>query len=213
MNIIALITIPVTFYSLVSGEGLITLLFKSNRFSDESVALTLSAFVWHISGLYFIALNRIIAPAFYAQSDTKSPTIAGIGSFAANIALALILVHPMKGGGIALALSLASFANTMLLFWFLGKKDTVDFFMVLRSTVLYALKIVALSLAAAAPIWYFREAIYAPFAQHSRIVAQGVPLAISLAAFSAIGLLLLALTRDRIAVAILKRIRGRSSVR
>lgn len=211
MKAIALITIPVTIYSLVSGENIITLLFKNRRFSDESVALTMNAFKWHIAGLYFIALNRIIAPAFYAQSDTKSPTIAGLGSFAANIALALILVGPMKGGGIALALSLASLANTALLLFYLGRKESVDFLVVLRSTGIYAVKMFVFSLIAAAPIWYFHDAIYAPFASHGRIIAQGVPLTLSLALFALVGAGLLAVTRDSLAFAIAGKIKGKIS--
>ena len=201
MNMIALITIPLTFYSLVSGEAIITLLFKSKNFSDESVRLTLNAFTWHIAGLFFIALNRIIAPAFYAQSDTKAPTIAGIASFGVNIALALILVHPMRGGGIALALSLASMANTVLLIWFMRKKkESIDIGTVLHSTVLYSLKMVVFSVIATFPIWYFRKAIYAPFARFGRIIGQGVPLTLSFLIFAGVGILLLAITRDKLAM-------------
>jgi putative peptidoglycan lipid II flippase len=212
MNGIALITIPVTFYSLVSGEGLITLLFKSRSFSDESVRLTLNAFTWHLAGLYFIALNRIIAPAFYAQSDTRSPTLAGIGSFAVNITLALLLVSPMKGGGIALALSLASAANTVLLVYFLRKKESQDLTAMLRTTVLYALKILLFSLVAALPLWYFKAVIYSPFAGHHRLISQGIPLLISFAVFAGIGSALLFATRDTLAMQLvsgLKRKLGR----
>ncbi len=209
MNIIALIMIPVTFYSLVSGKGLITLLFKSRNFADDSVALTLSAFTWHIAGLYFIAINRVISPAFYAQSDTKSPTLAGIGSFGVNIALALALVGPLRGGGIALALSLASLANTVFLLMFLKKKKSCDLALVLRSTIMYALKITAFSAVAAFPIWFFRDALYGAFAGHNRFVSQGAPLALSLAIFGAIGLALLAFTRDPIAVQISGALRRR----
>jgi putative peptidoglycan lipid II flippase len=52
-------------------------------------------------GLFFIALNRILAPAFYAQSDSKSPTLAGVISFAVNMALAALLVGPLRGAGVA----------------------------------------------------------------------------------------------------------------
>lgn len=207
MNSIALITIPVTFYSLVSGEGLITLLFKSRSFTDESVALTLSAFTWHIAGLYFIGINRVIAPAFYAQSDTKSPVKAGMVSFTVNIILAIALAFPMKGGGIALALSLASLANTAFLMFYLKKKDTVDVVLVLRSTVVYALKMVAFSVIAAFPIWYFRDPIYASFAGHNKFVSQGVPLTISLAIFGCIGILLLAISRDPLATQLVGTVR------
>ncbi|MDR2745989.1 MAG: murein biosynthesis integral membrane protein MurJ, partial [Treponema sp.] len=115
MNIIALITIPITFFSLAEGENLVRLLFQSRNFNDASVDLTLQALRFHMPGLFFIALNRILAPAFYAQSDSRSPTLAGIISFGVNILLASILVRPMRGAGIALALSLASAVNTALL--------------------------------------------------------------------------------------------------
>ena len=52
IKIIALITIPVTFYSLISGKEIISLLYKTRRFNDESVALTLKAFRFHIAGLF-----------------------------------------------------------------------------------------------------------------------------------------------------------------
>ncbi len=196
MNTIALITIPVTFFSLVNGESLIVLLFKTREFSDESVALTLSAFTWHVCGLYFIALNRIVSPAFYARKDTKSPTWAGIGSFACNITLALALVGPMRGGGIALALSLASAVNTILLFVFLSKSGDIDVRSLISTTVRYALKITAFSLVAGAVIWRAAGIIKAPFAGLSRIPANGIPIAISFAVFAGIGVAFLLITRD-----------------
>jgi len=99
MDIIAFITIPVTFFSLAQGQGLIRLLFQARNFNEDSVRLTLSAFTFHMPGLYFIALNRVLAPAFYAQSDTKSPTLAGIISFLVNMVLAAVLVRPFPGRG------------------------------------------------------------------------------------------------------------------
>lgn len=205
MNTIALITIPITFYSLVSAEGLITLLFKTRSFTDESVALTLKAFTWHICGLYFIAVNRIISPSFYAQQDSRSPTTAGIVSFGVNIALAAALVLPMGGGGIALALSLSSAANTALLVWFLGKKNTVDVRAMLRSTLLYALKILVFSVIAAAPVCFAKKPLYAVFAGQNRLVSQGVPLFISFLLFAGIGGLLLLATKDPVAGAAFSR--------
>ena len=76
IKIMALISIPVTFYSLVNGKELITLIYKSKSFDEESVMLTLGEFRYHMIGLLFIALNRIIAPAFYAQKNPKLPTLA-----------------------------------------------------------------------------------------------------------------------------------------
>lgn len=200
MNIIALITIPLTFYSLVSAKGLISLVFKSRSFSDESVRLTLQAFHWHIAGLYFIALNRIISPAFYAQSNTKDPTIAGILAFGVNIIIALILVGPMKGGGIALALSLASFANTILLIFFMRKNSAFSVSLLLRSSIKYALKLIIFSIIAAAPILYFRSSLYEYFDGHHKLISQGLPLGISFVVFASIGVTLLLISKDKIAL-------------
>ncbi len=199
MKIIALITIPVTFFSLVTGRGIITLLFGGKVFDADSVALTLNAFTWHVAGLFFIALNRVIAPAFYAQSDTKSPTAAGILSFGLNVAFAFALVTPMKGGGIALALSLASAANTAILFAFLRRSGTVNVPTVVVSTALYALKMVALSAVAALPTWLLAPRLAAAFAGRGKLVSEGVPLLAELAVFAATGIALLFLTRDPIA--------------
>ncbi|MDR3312392.1 MAG: murein biosynthesis integral membrane protein MurJ, partial [Spirochaetaceae bacterium] len=63
IRIIALITIPVTFFSLVTGREIITFIYRGGGFGDRSVSLTLRVFLCHISGLFFIAANRIIAPA------------------------------------------------------------------------------------------------------------------------------------------------------
>ena len=209
INSIALVTIPVTFYSLVSGKGMITLLFKSRNFSDISVALTLAAFTFHIVGLYFIGMNRVISPAFYAQGDTKSPVIAGIVSFGANIVLALALVGPMRGGGIALALSLASAANTVLLIVYLKKVESVNVGALVKSTVLYALKMIIFSAAAAFPIWYFKKPIYDAFAGHNRFFSQGAPLTVSLIIFAIIGIFLLLISRDSISMQLLGKVKGK----
>ena len=115
LQAIVLVTIPVAVFSMIEGRDIIVLLFRAREFGEESVALTTRAFFFHMTGLFFIAANRILAPAFYAQEDTKSPVWAGIAAFAVNIALALTLSGPMKGGGIALALSLGSALNTVIL--------------------------------------------------------------------------------------------------
>ncbi len=213
INTIALVTIPITAFFLLNGEGLIILLFKTKNFSGESVRLTLDAFTWHICGLYFIALNRVVSPAFYARRDTKSPTWAGIASFGCNIALALALVGPMRGGGIALALSVASAVNTTLLFAFLGKTGKVRVRPLVASTARYALKMAAFSALAALPAWKLAQLVRSPLEGKGRIIAQGLPIACAFAIFAACGLALLALFRDPILAGLIGRFRRRPQAR
>ena len=197
MNIIAFITIPITFFSLAQGQGLIRLLFETRSFNENSVRLTLAAFTFHMPGLYFIALNRILAPAFYAQSNSKSPTLAGIISFGVNIALAVILVSPFKGSGIACALSLASAANTVLLLVFLKKNPAIDLKETLKSTLAYVLKLILFSALALIPILFLSPRLSPLFAGKGRIISQGVPLFINALVYAASGVILLVITRDK----------------
>jgi putative peptidoglycan lipid II flippase len=196
MDIIALITIPITFFSLSQGEILIRFLFQNRSFDETSVALTLSAFSFHMPGLFFIALNRVLAPAFYAQSDSKSPTLAGIISFVVNMALAALLAGPLKGAGIALALSLASAVNSALLLLFLRRNSRITLDKTLRSVLAYAAKLVLFSCVAAVPILALSPWLLPRFAAHRR-VGYGLLLAINALLFAAVGIILLVTTRDK----------------
>jgi putative peptidoglycan lipid II flippase len=197
IDIIALITIPITFFSLSQGETLIRLLFQSRSFNEQSVALTLSAFTFHMPGLFFIALNRILAPAFYAQSDSKSPTLGGIISFVVNMVLAAVLVGPLKGAGVALALSLASAVNTALLLIFLRRNPKVSLGQTLPAALLYAVKLILFSGIAALPVLWLTPRLLPLFAAHGRVLAYGAPLAINAALFGALGIVLLVISGDR----------------
>ena len=196
MNIIALITIPITAYSLIFGENIIIFVFKSKNFTDHSVQLTLQAFTWHIAGLYFIALNRIIAPAFYAQKQTKLPSLAGIISVGVNIVLAAILVRYYKGAGIAFALSAASFVNTVLLFVFMKNCNGIQTGSIIAHTVKYLLKITVFSMIALIPAKLLKPVVVNAFSDYNRFIAQGIPLAAGAVVFFATGFVLLWIFKD-----------------
>lgn len=196
IKIIALISIPVTFYSLVCGKEIISLVYKSKNFNDESVHLTLTAFRFHIAGLFFIAMNRVVAPAFYAQGNTKSPTLAGILGLAINMIFALILIKPMSGGGIALALTLGSLANSILLFVFLKKNKQIDVKAVVGGTILYSIKMAVLSVIAAIPAILVKNATAAFFAGRGRLIEFGGTVVLTAIVFAFAGILLLLITKD-----------------
>ena len=205
VKIMIVISIPVTAYSLVSGRELITLIYKNKMFDEASVRLTLGEFRFHIAGLTFIALNRILSPSFYAQKNTKLPTTAGIISFASNILLVLILVKPFGGNGIACALSIASLINTIFLFIFMKKLGTIQTGAVVKSTILYTIKISVMSVIAALPCWFLRPLLLKAFEGHGRLVSAGLPAGILAVIFAVIGVLELVVTKDPIAMSIIKR--------
>ncbi|MDR2807517.1 MAG: murein biosynthesis integral membrane protein MurJ [Spirochaetaceae bacterium] len=194
---IALLTIPITFFTLGSGESLVRLLFQGRSFDESSVALTVAAFQWHMPGLFFIALNRILAPAFYAQSNSASPTKAGIVSFLVNIVLAAALAVPFKGAGIAAALSIASAVNTVLLFIFLKKNSQIAVKQIVSGVCTYSLKLIVFSALAVMPALYLNTLLLPIFDGHNRIISLGIPLALAGIVYALLGLGLLFVTGDK----------------
>ena len=209
MHIIAFISIPVTFFALAQGETLIRLLFQTRHFDEVSVMLTLAAFTFHMPGLYFIAMNRILAPAFYAQSDTKSPTWAGIISFVVNIVLAAVLVSRFRGAGIAFALTVASAVNTGALFVFLKKNPAIALGAMLKSTLGYTLKLIVFSSIAVIPVLALSPHLATLFAGHNRLISHGMPLLVNALVFAAAGVFLLLVTRDKQFADLLRLLRRR----
>lgn len=207
IKIMTLISIPITAYSLITGRELISLLYKRNQFDDESVIMTLGIFRFHIMGLLFIALNRIMAPAFYAQKKPKLPTIAGLINFVSNILLVFILSKPMGGNGIALALSLASLLNTVFLFIFMKKMEAIEVGRLARGTLIYALKMCVFSVIASVPTYFAHNALCGIFDGHGSLIAYGAPVVISALIFATIGVLELIITRDEIVGVILKKVK------
>ena len=208
MDIIALITIPITFFFLAQGQNLIRLIFQTRSFNEESVHLTLSAFTFHMPGLYFIAMNRILAPAFYAQSNTKSPTLAGLFSFAVNIILAALFVSRFRGAGIALALTVASAVNTVALLVFLRKNPDITLKQTIKNTFLHSMKLILFSAIAVIPVLFLSPHLAELFTGTNRFISNGGPLFVNALVFAAVGIMLLAVTKDKQLMGILRIIRN-----
>ncbi len=60
--------------------------------------------------------------AFFAQKDTVTPLLLAAGSAALNIVLALLLIGPLRHGGLALANSIAVTLEVLALLWILRQR-------------------------------------------------------------------------------------------
>ncbi|MCE1158851.1 MAG: murein biosynthesis integral membrane protein MurJ [Spirochaetia bacterium] len=203
LKTLSLVTVPVAVFSIITCKEIVALLFMRGGFTAESVELTASAFLWHQTGLAFIAANRVIAPAFYARSDSKTPAFAGIGSFAVNIALVAMLAFPFKGPGIAFALSFSSAVNCAILIFALLRKKTEGISEALSGFGRYSGKLLAFSLAAGVPVFFLREPLLALFDfSPSRLVSLGLPFLVMTLLYAVLGLGLLVVSKDKTAAAL-----------
>jgi putative peptidoglycan lipid II flippase len=99
-----------------------SLLFMGGEFDYSKAVNAAQALFYYSLGLSFVALTRVLAPAFYAIKDTKTPVWTAFIAFILNAVFSLILMKPLLHGGLALATTLSSLVNMLLLLWLLRRK-------------------------------------------------------------------------------------------
>ncbi len=115
MNLIFFITIPAMIGLIVLREPIVAMLFKRGSFDVHTTRLTADALLYYSVGLWAFSGVRIVVSTFYALQDTKTPVKIAVVSVAANILFSILLMGPLKHGGLALATSLSSMLNLILL--------------------------------------------------------------------------------------------------
>jgi putative peptidoglycan lipid II flippase len=215
IKLTAMISIPATIFTLMMRHEIVTLLFKFGKFDDESVRLTSYALLFHICGLFFIAISRILFPAFFAQEDTVTPTVAGIISVVVNIVVALLLVESMKGGGVALASTISAAVSAFILIAMLTKSGKVKKDGI-KDSAMYSLKLLFIAFLSILPIYFFKEFIYDIFREimvlpghFNRIVTELFPFVLSTFIFGGCLVALLIAIKDENTVYIFNKVAGR----
>lgn len=122
MRNLTLVLVVFAIFFLCCSQWIIHIIFERGAFDAYSAKITGEVLFYSAIGLPFYGLSRILASAFYALHDTKAPVKAAAMCLGINIVLNFILMFPLKVGGIALASSIASMANTLMLWTQLNKK-------------------------------------------------------------------------------------------
>ena len=106
----------------VLAGPIIRLLFERGQFSAASTDRATLALMCLAPGLVAFSTVNILARAFYALGDTKTPMQISLASLALNLVLAAALVVPLRQGGLGIANTLTSIFNVWLLLHVLRKK-------------------------------------------------------------------------------------------
>lgn len=179
LNAIALITIPVTIYAFVHSTEIVELIFKGGAFGENGVRLTSGVFKIHIAGLYFIAMTRILAPAFFSLEDSKTPAFLGIISVLIGVVLMFVLAPKFKANGIAAATITSSIILSILYFIFLQKKSQIHFKEIIRTTTPSSIRILIASIVAYIPLHFFKDKVFNLIPSDNRIIHIGIPMVIT----------------------------------
>lgn len=148
---IILIALPATLGLMLYSGPIVTTLFQHGEFDANDVTMTLRSMIAFSFGLTGAMATKILASGFYAKQNIKLPVKIGIISMVANTLFSLCLVWSLKHAGLALATSLSSTLNAVLLFVMLRKKQ--GFY--LQPGWAKFLMQMGMGLVAMAVVWYF----------------------------------------------------------
>lgn len=114
---------------LTLGVPIVATIFGHGAFNGHDVAMSRASLMAYAVGLTGFALIKVLAPAYFARQDVRTPVRIGVLAVGVNFGLNIVLVIPwaMLGGyaphaGLALSTALAALVNATLLWRGLHKR-------------------------------------------------------------------------------------------
>jgi putative peptidoglycan lipid II flippase len=116
IRLLLFVMLPITGIAMVLRHEIVEVLFGSGRFGAAAIDLTAATLFTFLTGLAAHALIAVLARAFYARQDTRTPVSAAILAVVVNSSLAAVLAGPMGLPGLGLAIAIAAWLETIVLF-------------------------------------------------------------------------------------------------
>ena len=151
-----LLAIPAATALAILAIPLIVTLFYYGAFSERDVLMTQYALVAYSVGLVGLILIKILAPAFYAQQNIKTPVKIALFTLFCTQFMNLIFIGYLKHAGLALAIGLGACINAGLLFYNLKKGKL---FQLNAGWSIFLVKIILASFIMALGLVYFKGSV------------------------------------------------------
>lgn len=118
-----LLALPSAIGLAVLSEPLTATLFHyGDKFDTQAVEMTARALIAYGAGLTGFILVKILAPAFYAKQDIRTPVKIAIGVLIATQLMNLLFVPLFAHAGLALSIGLGAILNAGFLYWGLRRR-------------------------------------------------------------------------------------------
>lgn len=121
IRMVLLVGVPAALALGLLAEPLIATLYNYGKMTTYAVEQSAMALQAYSLGVLTFMLIKVLAPGYFARQDLKTPVKIAIVCMIANMGLNLVLIWPLQHVGLALATSLSSVLNTILLLWGLRK--------------------------------------------------------------------------------------------
>ncbi|HLO34586.1 MAG TPA: murein biosynthesis integral membrane protein MurJ, partial [Candidatus Deferrimicrobium sp.] len=115
IRLVLFVMLPTTGIAIVLRREIVGVLFGYSRFDAAALDLTAATLLTFLTGLTAHALIAILARAFYARQDTRTPVAAAILAVGINSTLAGVLAGPLGLPGLGLAIAIAAWVETIVL--------------------------------------------------------------------------------------------------
>ena len=122
LRLTLLLTLPAAVGLAILATPLIATLFQHGKFDVTAVMQTSQALVAYAAGLTGIILVKILAPAFYARQNIRTPVKIAVFTLVVVQLGNLAFVPWLKHAGLALSVGLGACVNAALLFYFMRKQ-------------------------------------------------------------------------------------------
>ena len=115
LELALLLTVPAAVALAVLADPIFAVLFQRGAFSQADAAATAAALAAYAAGLPAFVLVKVLAPAFFARHDTRTPVKVAVAAMAVNLALTVVMMQFLAHVGIALATTCAGWLNALTL--------------------------------------------------------------------------------------------------
>lgn len=151
-----LLAVPAATALAILAIPLISTLFYYGAFTETDILMTQYALIAYSIGLVGLILIKILAPAFYAQQNVKTPVKIALFTLFCTQFMNLIFIGYLKHTGLALAIGLGACINAALLFYHLKKGQV---FKLNAGWTMFLIKIIFAAFVMALGLFYFKGTI------------------------------------------------------
>ncbi|HUQ43107.1 MAG TPA: lipid II flippase MurJ, partial [Candidatus Limnocylindria bacterium] len=123
LRILAFVMLPIAALGIVLRLGVVELLLGYGKFDAAAVRLTADTLALFLLGLAAHSLIAVLARAFYARQDTRTPTVAAVLAVVINTVLAVALVGSLGLPAIGLAIAIAAWSEAVVLLVWLRRHE------------------------------------------------------------------------------------------
>jgi putative peptidoglycan lipid II flippase len=122
LRLLLYVTLFLTTVGMVLRREIVTLLFNYGRFDERAIDMTADTLLFFLGGLAAHSIIAILARAFYAGKDTRTPVMAALLSVAVNVVVSIATFGTLGLAGLALGIAVGAWVEATLLILLLRER-------------------------------------------------------------------------------------------